>query len=106
MAELCPYPRVSLADRDRRWKAVRAMMREQNIGVIVCPNNTGHSTDFQSNSRYLSHVGGGGMRISPWSSARGEITAIASAAPRWPTVQDWTRTCASAPSLRQIASSD
>ena len=59
MAELYPYPRFSLAERDRRWKAVRAMMREQNLDVIVCPNNTGHSTDFQSNSRYLTHVGGG-----------------------------------------------
>lgn len=93
MAELYPYPRFSLAERDRRWKAVRAMMREQNIDVIVCPNNTGHSTDFQSNSRYLSHVGGGGdADIAVVFPLEGEVTAIAtSAAPRWPTVQDWTK---------------
>ena len=62
MAELYPYPRFSLAERDRRWKAVRAKMREQNIDVIVCPNNTGHSTHFQAEARYLSHVGGGAAK--------------------------------------------
>ncbi len=93
MADLFPYPRFSLAERDRRWKAVRAMMREQNIDVIVCPNNTGHSTDFQSNSRYLSHVGGGGdADIAVVFPLEGEVTAVAtSAAPRWPTVQEWTK---------------
>ena len=60
MAELYPYPRFSLAERDARWKRVRAKMQEENLDVIVAPNNTGHSTDFQANSRYLSHVGGGG----------------------------------------------
>ena len=60
MSELYPYPRFSLAERDRRWKAVRAKMAEQNIDVIVTPQNTGHSMDFQANTRYLTHCGGGG----------------------------------------------
>lgn len=60
MSELYDYPRFSLAERDRRWREVRARMRQDNLDVIVTPNNTGHSKDFQSNSRYLSHVGGGG----------------------------------------------
>jgi Xaa-Pro dipeptidase len=91
--ELHPYPRFSLAERDRRWKAVRALMREQNIDVIVCPNNTGNSTDFQANSRYLSHVGGGGdADIAVVFPLDGNVTAIAtSAAPRWPTTQEWTK---------------
>ena len=87
-----PYPRFSIAERDRRWKAVRALMAAQGIDVIVCPNNTGHSTDFQANSRYLTHVGGGGdADIAVVFPLEGDPTAIAtSAAPRWPTVQDWT----------------
>jgi hypothetical protein len=60
MAELYPYPRFSLAERDRRWKAVRKLMRQQTLDVIVTPNNTGHSMDLQSNTRYLTHCGGGG----------------------------------------------
>lgn len=91
--DLHPYPRFSLAERDRRWKAVRALMRERNIDVIVCPNNTGNSTDFQANSRYLSHVGGGGdADIAVVFPLDGDVTAIAtSAAPRWPTTQEWTK---------------
>ena len=34
MPELYPYPRFSIAERDRRWKAVRALMRARNIDVI------------------------------------------------------------------------
>ncbi len=92
MPELYPYPRFSLEERDRRWAAVRAKMAEANLDVIVCPNNTGHSTDFQANCRYLSHVGGGGdADIAVVFPLEGEVTAIAtSAAPRWPTVQEWT----------------
>src|SRR5437870_11890225 len=92
MPELYPYPRFSLAERDRRWKAVRAKMAKENIDVIVTPQNTGHSMDFQANTRYLTHCGGGGDEdIAAVFPLNGEVTAIAtSAAPRWPTVQDWT----------------
>jgi Xaa-Pro aminopeptidase len=93
MSDLYPYPRFSLAERDRRWQAVRAKMAEQNIDVIVTPQNTGHSMDFQANTRYLTHCGGGGdADIAAVFPLSGEVTAIAtSAAARWPTVQDWTR---------------
>ena len=92
MAQLHPYPRFSIAERDRRWKNVRAKMAERGIDVIVCPNNTGNSTDFQANSRYLSHVGGGGdADIAVVFPLNGDVTAFTtSAAPRWPTTQDWT----------------
>jgi Xaa-Pro aminopeptidase len=93
MAELYPYPRFSLAERDRRWQAVRERMARQSLDVIVTPQNTGHSMDFQANTRYLTHCGGGGdSDIAAVFPLEGEVTAIAtSAAPRWPTVQDWTR---------------
>jgi Xaa-Pro aminopeptidase len=89
---LYPYPRFSLRERDRRWRTVRAAMTDAGVDVIVCPNNTGNSTDFQANSRYLTHVGGGGdADVAVVFPLHGEVTAIAtSAAPRWPTVQDWT----------------
>jgi Xaa-Pro dipeptidase len=91
-AALYPYPRFSLAERDRRWAVVRRAMAARGIDVIVCPNNTGNSTDFQANSRYLTHVGGGGdADVAVVFPLEGAVTAIAtSAAARWPTVQDWT----------------
>ncbi|OGQ80269.1 MAG: hypothetical protein A3F90_10510 [Deltaproteobacteria bacterium RIFCSPLOWO2_12_FULL_60_19] len=93
MAELFPYPRFSLAERDRRWRAVRELMRRERLDVIVTPQNTGHSMDYQANTRYLTHVGGGGdSDIAGVFPVEGEVTAIAtSAAPRWPTVQEWTK---------------
>jgi Xaa-Pro aminopeptidase len=92
MAELYPYPRFSLAERDRRWQAVRELMRQYRIDVIVTPNNTGHSMDFQANTRYLTHCGGGGdADIAAVFPQEGEVTAIATTAQaRWPTVQEWT----------------
>src|SRR5678815_783781 len=90
MAELYPYPRFSTAERDRRWKAVRALMTAQNLDVIVTPQNSGHSADYQANTRYLTHCGGGEPDLAAVFPLEGEVTAIAtSAAPRWPTVQDW-----------------
>jgi len=93
MAELYPYPRFSLAERDRRWKAVRDLMRQQRLDVIVTPNNTGHSTDFQANTRYLTHCGGGGdADVAAVFPLEGGVTAIATTAQaRWLTVQDWTQ---------------
>src|SRR6185436_19608044 len=92
MAELYPYPRFSIAERDGRWRAVRELMRAQNIDVIVTPQNSGHSADYQANTRYLTHCGGGEPDIAAVFPLDGEVTAIAtSAAPRWPTVQDWTK---------------
>lgn len=92
MPELYSYPRFSRAERDRRWKTVRAKMAEQNIDVIVTPQNTGHSVDFQANTRYLTHCGGGGdADIAAVFPLNGAVTAIATSAnPRWTATQDWT----------------
>ena len=90
MAELYPYPRFSIAERDRRWRAVRELMSAHNLDVIVTPQNSGHSADYQANTRYLTHCGGGEPDLAAVFPLNGEVTAIAtSAAPRWPTVQDW-----------------
>ncbi len=91
MAELYPYPRFSIAERDRRWKAVRELMRQNLLDVIVTPQNSGHSADYQADTRYLTHCGGGEPDVAAVFPLEGEVTAIAtSAALRWPTVQDWT----------------
>jgi Xaa-Pro aminopeptidase len=92
MTELYPYPRFSIAERDRRWNAVRELMRRHNLDVIVTPQNSGHSADYQANTRYLTHCGGGEPDLAAVFPLEGEVTVMAtSAAPRWPTVQDWTQ---------------
>lgn len=90
-AGLFPYPRFSLAERERRWTAVRRAMAERGLDVLVTPQNTGHSTDFQANTRWLTHCGGGGdADIAAVFPLEGEVTVVAtSAAPRWSTAQTW-----------------
>ena len=84
----------SLAERDRRWQAVRALMREERIDVIVVPNNTGHSTDYQANARYLTHVGGGGdADVAAVFPLDDDVTAIANRTSiSWHSgIQSWTQ---------------
>lgn len=88
------YPMFSLAERDRRWALVQKLMVAKGLDVIVCPNNTGHSTDFQANVRWLTHVGGGGdADISALIPASGEATAFANRAKsNWLSgAQNWTK---------------
>jgi Xaa-Pro dipeptidase len=90
MAELYPYPRFSIAERDCRWQAVRELMRQHHLDVIVTPQNSGHSADYQANTRYLTHCGGGEPDLAAVFPSESGVTAVAtSAGPRWPTVQDW-----------------
>lgn len=87
------FPKFSLAERDERWRRVRSLMGGWDLSVIVTPANTGHSTDFQANSRYLSHCGGGvEAGIAVVFPAAGEVTVAATdAVSRWGSVQDWVR---------------
>ncbi|MFA9446114.1 M24 family metallopeptidase [Egicoccus sp. AB-alg6-2] len=91
MAE-CLFPQFSLAEREQRWSRVRSLMDQWQLAVIVTPANTGHSTDFQANSRYLSHCGGGvEAGIAVVFPADGEVTVAATEArARWGGgVQNW-----------------
>ncbi|MPZ15415.1 MAG: M24 family metallopeptidase [Chloroflexi bacterium] len=87
------YRRFSLAERDRRWRAVRGRMARDGIDVIIAPPNTGNSTDWQADARYLSHCGGGAdASIACVFPIADEPTVIATSAVRWgPRVQDWVR---------------
>src|ERR1700736_2224206 len=57
--QMYDYRRFSLAERDRRWSAVRKLMARDGIDAIIAPPNNGNSTDWQADARYLSHCGGG-----------------------------------------------
>jgi Xaa-Pro aminopeptidase len=88
------YPQFSLAERDRRWKLVRSLMAKEDLPVIVLPNNTAHSTDFQASTRWISHVGGGGdCEVAAVFPLEGEITACVNRADTdWcAPVQYWTK---------------
>lgn len=95
MAETSPYDyrRFSLAERDRRWQTVRERMERDGIEVIIAPPNTGNSTDWQADARYLSHCGGGAdASIGCVFPLNDEPTVVATSAVRWgPRVQEWVK---------------
>ncbi len=85
------YRRFSIAERDRRWRAVRELMSRDGIDVIIAPPNNGNSTDWQADARYLSQCGGGpDASIGCIFPLHDEPTVAATSAVRWgPRVQEW-----------------
>src|SRR6476620_4080087 len=53
-----PFPRFSIAERDRRWNLVRQLMTRDGLDAFIAPENTGHYEHWQSDMRYLTQVGG------------------------------------------------
>ncbi|MBV8086709.1 MAG: M24 family metallopeptidase [Chloroflexi bacterium] len=90
--DLLPYPYFDDAERDRRWGLVRAAMARDGVDCLVVPNNTGHSTHFQADARYLTHVGGGGdADVAAVFPMEGEPAAVVTQTRRWVHTQPWTK---------------
>ncbi|HEY1269527.1 MAG TPA: hypothetical protein VGH16_19870, partial [Candidatus Binatia bacterium] len=51
-------PTFSLAERDRRWSAVRAEMKKANLDAVIGLPNQGHWDQFGADIRYLTQIGG------------------------------------------------
>ena len=85
-------PRLSLAERERRYAAVRAAMAENGLDCIVAPENTGEWDACQPDVRYLTTIGGGGTAAAAVFPAEGEPVAIVREPRRvefWQASQDW-----------------
>lgn len=59
------WPTLSLAERDRRWKAVRAEMAAQGIDCLVVSGDQGNWGGNMANPRYLTGIGDRGFAIFP-----------------------------------------
>jgi Xaa-Pro aminopeptidase len=71
-------PRLSLAERDRRWARVRELMDRDGIDVIFGAPNTHMFDQFQSSVRYLTGLGGNCASVEVVFPRYGEVTAIVS----------------------------
>ncbi len=90
--ERVALPRLGLAERDRRYAAVRAAMTENGLDCIVAPENTGEWDACQPDVRYLTTIGGGGTAAAVVFPAKGEPTAIVREPRRvafWQAAQGW-----------------
>ena len=85
-------PQFSIAERDRRWARVRALMQRDGVDVIVVPPHTGHHDHFSANARYLTGLGGYSLEVGAVFPLEGAVTAVTvpDVAPaKWRAQQDW-----------------
>lgn len=94
MPDTVNLPRFSLAERDRRYKAVREQMAARGLDCLVIPHNTGDWDNYQSDVRYLTGIGGHGTGAAAVFPIAGEPIAICRDAQRvswWKLAQDWVK---------------
>jgi Xaa-Pro dipeptidase len=91
MATVKDYrPQLSLAERDRRYREVRARMDERGFDVLLAPANTGRWEQQQADARYLSQIGGNATEPFVVLPREGEPTAfVMNRAGWWRKAQDW-----------------
>lgn len=96
------WPQFSVAERDRRYAAVRVLMEQAGLDCLVAP--PGELWEAQANSRYLTQIGG--MQGGAWAvmPLEGDATAIVRAERErvmWAQLLEWPRDirCGSGPEL-------
>ena len=85
-------PRFSLAERDRRYRAVRREMAGRGLDALLIPHHTGEWDNCQPDVRYLTCIGGGGTGAAAVFPLEGEPMAIVREPRRvafWRAAQDW-----------------
>jgi len=83
-------PQLSIQERDRRYKIVRAEMAKRGIDVLLAPANTGRWEQLQGDSRYLTTIGGFATEVFTVFPREGDVTAfIFNRASWWQKAQNW-----------------
>lgn len=85
-------PRFSIAERDQRYKTVRAEMERLGLDCLIVPHNGGDWDSYQPDVRYLTSVGGGGSAAAAVFPLKGDPIAFCRESNRvdfWKRAQDW-----------------
>jgi Xaa-Pro dipeptidase len=83
-------PQLSLAERDRRYREVRARMAERGFDVLLAPANSGRWEQLQADARYLSQIGGNATETFVMLPREGEPCALVmNRAGWWRGAHDW-----------------
>ena len=96
-------PGFSLAERDRRYLAVRELMKERALDCLIIPHNTGDWDNYQPDTRYLTCVGGGGAATAVVFPIEGDPIAAVREPRRvdwWRASQNWVSDIRSPPQFR------
>ncbi|MBM2811819.1 MAG: hypothetical protein HW416_2578 [Chloroflexi bacterium] len=85
-----PVPRFTIAERDRRWAAVRANMARDGVDALVCVYHTGHHNHWQADLQYLTQIGGNNVDASLVFPLEGEPTGfVINPYYEGPAARDW-----------------
>lgn len=87
-------PRFSLAERERRWGAVRSLMKVAGFDALLGLPHEGHWDQFQADVRYLTHIGGHQTEAAVVFPGSGEVTAFVRGSNEvewWAIAQDWVK---------------
>ena len=88
--DLMPLPKLSIKERDRRYKKVRAAMAKEKIDVLILPGNHSRWGQMMADSRYLTTIGGFGTETLTVFPREGDVTAyVFNRSGFWKGVQDW-----------------
>jgi Xaa-Pro aminopeptidase len=97
-------PRLSIAERDRRWKAIRDEMERQGLALLLVHGDSGKWDQKFTNMRYLSQIGGDGEDGWLVFPLEGEPSAHVFSGgamhQMWGEMQDWMSDVRPAPGLR------
>ncbi len=99
-------PKFTLAERNRRWAAVRTAMQRRGLAALIFPHATGDWDNLQPDLRYMSCIGGGGMAAALVFPLAGEPIAAVREGRRigwWRAAQDWIADVRSPPQFRWSA---
>src|SRR2546430_5283992 len=75
-------PTFSLHERDRRWRLVRAEMKQAGLDALIALPNQGHWDQFGADIRYLTEIGGFQTEVAAPVSFGGEVPAGGAGAQR------------------------
>lgn len=90
MDETPLVPKLSLAERDRRYRLVRARMKAERLDVLILPASTSRWEQSMADSRYLSSIGGFGTETLTIFPLEREVTSyVFNRADFWKGLQDW-----------------
>lgn len=85
-----PLPRLSLAERDRRYKLIRRRMAAEKLDALILPANHARWDQMMADSRYVTTIGGFGTETLTIFPREGEPTAyVFNRSDFWKKVQDW-----------------
>ena len=92
MRDVLELPRLSLAERDRRWAAVRGEMRRQGLDAIVLWGWPTMWDFYTANARYLCPIGGNAefnVLVFPLEGEPTSIIQMPTFIEGWRSAQNW-----------------